>query len=220
MKVLVVEDNDILRENIKTYLEIKWFKVETNNTYEWTILKVVEFNPDVIILDLWLWSSNWDWIDICKNLRSKWNSVPILILTARTLTKQKILWLDSWADDYLTKPFDYLELIARIEALNRRNQKLKWNIINISDIKIDINKNTLEKEWELIHLSKLEFSLITYLSKNKWRVIKKEELLEKVWWEYDDFEQSRTVDIYIWYLRKKLWADLIKTIRWVWYMLP
>lgn len=220
MKILIVEDNDILRENIKTYLDIKWFKTETHSTYEWTILKVVEFNPDVIILDLWLWSSNWDWIDICKNLRSKWNSVPILILTARTLTKQKILWLDSWADDYLTKPFDYLELIARIEALNRRDQKLKWNIINISDIKIDINKNTLEKKWELIHLSKLEFSLITYLSKNKWRVIKKEELLEKVWWEYYDFEQSRTVDIYIWYLRKKLGADLIKTIRWVWYMLP
>lgn len=219
MKILIIEDNDILRNNIKKYLEINWFDCLAHWEYQMAIYKTVEFEPDLIILDLWLGSEEWDWLDICKNLRMKWYSTPILILTARTLTKQKVAWLDSWADDYMVKPFDYEEMLARINALIRRNQKNKWEVILIEDLKIDTNKKSVELNNKPVELTKIEFWLLLYLARNKWKVISKEELLEKVWWDYDKFEKSRAVDIYVWYLRKKLSIDLIETKRWLWYII-
>ncbi len=219
MKILIIEDNDILRNNIKTYLELNWFDCLDHPEYEMAIYKTVEFEPDLIILDLWLWSEDWDWLDICRNLRMKGYSTPILILTARTLTKQKVAWLDSWADDYMVKPFDYEEMLARINALIRRNQNNKWEKIIIDDLVIDTNKKSVELNKKEIELTKIEFWLLLYLARNKWKVISKDELLEKVWWDYDKFEKSRAVDIYVWYLRKKLWSEIIETKRWLWYII-
>lgn len=220
MKVLIVEDNDILRSNIKKFLEIKGHTPEDHNSFEGASYKIMTENYDIIILDLWLGSSEWDGLDICREIREKWNTVPILMLTARTLTPQKIEWLESWADDYMTKPFDYEELLARLKTMVRRNHSLKWDILNLeNNISIKVSELKVKKDSSEVDLSKLEFNLLLYFAQNKGRVLSKKELTEKVWWEIDMFKESRTLDIYIWYLRKKLWKDIVDTVRGVWYIM-
>lgn len=217
MKVLVIEDNDIIRNNILEFLKVKWVTAFWNNKYEDSVYKIMTENYDVVILDLWLWSDKWDGVKICREVRLKWNNIPILMLTSRTLIPQKIEWLNSWADDYMTKPFDYHELFARLNTLLRRNNSLKGEKLLINNIEIYINDKKVYKNWQEISFSKLEFWLLTYLSQNKWRLLTKEQIIEKVWWEIDLFKSWRKVDIYVGYLRKKLGEDFIETIRWVWY---
>lgn len=219
MKVLIIEDNDILRKNVKTYLEIKEAEVDEHSVFDWAVYKIMTGIYDVIILDLWLGSWDDDGIKICKEVREKGSNIPILMLTARTLTKQKIDWLNSGADDYMIKPFDYEELFARIKSMSRRNDSLKGQELVIWNIHIDLNELSVKKDAEEISLSKLEFNLLVCLAQNKWNVMTKEQIHEKVWWEIDLFKESRTVDIYIGYLRKKLWAKFIETVRGVWYII-
>lgn len=217
MKILIVEDNKILSNNIAKYLELEGIK--SKQLFSWTgvTLELKSESYDLVIMDLWLWED--DWIDIIKKIRTASINIPILILTARDTIKDKIAWFNSWSDDYLTKPFDYEELLLRINALVRRNFTTKNESITLWNIEIDKNTKIIKVDSKIIHLSKLEFELLNYMTNYQWKVISKKELLEKVWWEYDDFIPSRTVDIYVWYLRKKLWKDLIETIRWEWYMI-
>lgn len=213
MKILIVEDNEILSNNINAYLKLK--NIESKQLFEWKAANYELSNNsyDLVILDLWL--PDIDGLEVCNQIRKSWKNIPILMLTARSNIKDKISGFDSGADDYLTKPFDYEELLMRINALVRRNQSIKSNNITLDNFDIEININTKKillnnKE---IHLSKLEFNLLIYLVKHKWKILSKELLLDKVWGEYDEFGQSRTVDVYIWYLRKKLGKNLIKTVR-------
>ena len=216
MKILIIEDNKVLSDNIKTYLKLEGidstqlFNPKTAN-YELTIN-----DYDLVILDLWL--PDIDWIEVCKIIRNSGKNIPILMLTARNNIKDKISWFKAGADDYLTKPFDYEELIIRIQALVRRNFSIKWqNIFIRENIETDIENKKVFLDWEEIHLSNLEIELLIYLVHNKWKIITKDELLNKVWWEYDDFKVNRTVDVYVGYLRKKLWKDIVETVRWQWY---
>lgn len=219
MKILVVEDNDIVRNNILKYIEIKGDTGVWHSTFKGAVYTIMTWAFDIVILDLWLGSWEKDGIVICRELREKWNPVPILMLTARTQTEQKVIGLDVGADDYLTKPFDYTELYSRIQALVRRNFSLKWEVLKYNDLEINIWKIEVYQNWKQIHLSKLEFQLLVYMCQNNNRVIGKTELQERVWGEYDVFEESRSVDIYIWYLRKKLWKDIVKTVRGSWYIM-
>lgn len=219
MKVLIVEDNDVLRGNVKKYLEIKGNTVEDHSTYDGAVYKIMTNTYDIVILDLGLGSDEGDGVDICKEIREKWNSVPVLMLTARTLTPQKILGLNSGADDYMTKPFDYEELIARLKAMVRRDHSLKWDKLTVDDITIHVDEMRVEQDWVDVPLSKLEFNLLLHFVQNQGRVLSKEEITEKVWGEIDMFKESRTLDIYVWYLRKKLWKDVIETVRGVGYMM-
>jgi DNA-binding response OmpR family regulator len=173
---------------------------------------------DAIILDISL--PEMDWIEICEKLREKEKTTPIIMLTSRATKKDIINWLESGADDYLIKPFNYDELIARIKSLTRRNLKNKSNKINIWEFNINLEKIEVFKNNKEIKLSNLEFKLFSYLAQNKEKVISRRELYEKVWWEFDwDFMFSKTVEVYIWYLRKKLDKDLIQTVKWVWYVI-
>lgn len=216
MKILIIEDNKLLSDNIKTYLKLVWIEVTQlfspiTANYELTIN-----DYDLVILDLWL--PDMDWIEVCEKIRESWKNIPILMLTARNNIKDKISWFKAGADDYLTKPFDYEELLIRIKALVRRNFSVKWQNIKIWEhILLDIENKKVKLYWKEVHLSHLEIDLLIYLVHNKWKVISKEELLNKVWWEYDAFKENRTVDVYVWYLRKKLWNELIETVRWQWY---
>ena len=220
MKVLIIEDNDILRSNVKKYLEIKWHTAEWHETFQWATYKIMTGSYDVVVLDLGLGSQEGDGLDICREIREKGNTIPILMLTARTLTPQKIEWLDCGADDYMTKPFDYDELLARLKSIIRRDHSLKGNVLNLdNDITIKVDEMSVEKDWVDVHLSKLEFNLLLYLAQNTWRALTKEEITEKVWWEIDMFQESRTLDIYIGYIRKKLGKDIVDTVRGVWYIM-
>ncbi len=219
MRVLIIEDNDILRGNIKKYFEIKGIEADEHATYEWSNYKIMTGNYDAVVLDLGLGSDEGDGLDICAEIREKWNNVPVLILTARTLTQQKIEGLEVGADDYLVKPFDYDELLARVHSISKRNNVLKWKKHVVDDVEIDEDTMSVTQDGVEIDFSKLEYQLLLFLVLNKGKVLSKEHITEKVWGEYDAFGESRTLDIHIWYLRKKLWKDFIETVRGVWYMI-
>jgi len=230
MKILIIEDNKSLARNISRFFKMEWIKSEVADDWLiWYEKTSVNFY-DLIILDINLPWMNW--IEICEKLREKWKNIPILMLTSRSWDWDVVKWLNSWADDYLSKPFDLDVLLARINALTRRNlknknSKIKINFIeNIWDkkleIKLEINfeKNEVLKNWKNIKLSHLEFDLLKLLSQNKWKILTRSEIFDKVWWDFDEYMFSRNVDIYIWYLRKKLWKEFIETKKWVWYLIP
>jgi two-component system copper resistance phosphate regulon response regulator CusR len=217
MKVLIVEDNKILSENIRDYLEAKGIKSKQLFDWDYVEFELSSGNYDLVILDLGLPTMNWD--EVCNRIRQGGNDIPILILTSRNTINDKIKLFKSWSDDYLTKPFEYTELLLRIHALTKRSFTNKANIIKVNDIEIDIDMRKAFKSGNEVILSNLEFNLLTFLLQNKWKIMTKETLLEKVWWEYDAFEMSRTLDVHIWYLRKKFDSELIETIRWKWYMI-
>lgn len=217
MKVLIVEDNKILSNNIRDYLALE--DITSHQLFEWksVALELLSENYDVIILDIWL--PDITGIEVCESLRKSGNITPILMLTARSETSDKIKGLKSWADDYLTKPFDYEELLVRLRTLIRRNQSVKSEQITIDNISIDCETKTVTQKWKKKDLSTTEFDLLCYLARHKGKIISKEELLEQVWWEYDAFSNSRTLDVYVWYLRKKLWKQVIETKRWLGYII-
>lgn len=135
------------------------------------------------------------------------------MLTARSSKEDKIAGFRAGTDDYMTKPFDYDELSARLAAIVRRGNSAKGAVIKIKGLEIRFDERKVLKDGNEIRLSALEFNLFTYLVRHKGKTISKEELMEKVWGEYDAFETSRTVDVYVGYLRKKLGKDLVETVR-------
>lgn len=171
----------------------------------------------MIILDINLPSLNW--LEILKIIRDRQKDNQILMLTSNSSKEDIVSWLNLWADDYMTKPFDFEELLARLNTLNRRNLKNKSSVINIKWYSIDLEKIEVKKWEEIIKFSNLEFNLLKYLVQNTNKAISRQELYEKVWGEFDgNIMFSKTVDVYIWYLRKKLDANFIETIKWVWYI--
>lgn len=216
MKILLIEDNITISKNIVRFLSLKDIKTDVSLDWESGLNKALINFYDIIILDINLPKKSW--IDILKILREKQKNTSILILSSNSLKEDIISWLNFWADDYLTKPFDFDELYARILALYRRNLNNKSNNILLWEYIINLDKIEVIKNWKKIKLSPLEFNLFKYLAQNQNKAISRKELYEKVWWEFDwDILFSKTVDVYIWYLRKKLDKDLIKTIPSVWY---
>ncbi len=219
MKVLIIEDNEILSRNLVRFLSLKGIQADVSFDWkDWLYKASISFY-DVVVLDINL--PVIDWLKVCKSLREKGKDVPIIMLTSRSTKSDIVDWLNIWADDYLSKPFDYDELIARINTLARRNLKNKSNTkITIWDYLIDLEEVQVYK-WKIkIKLSTLEFNLFKYLSQNKWKLVSRQEIYEHVWGEFDwDVMFSKTVDVYIWYLRKKLWKELIETKKWFWYII-
>lgn len=218
MRALIVEDHDILGRNLETFLWMKDIECHRELDGEkWLFIASTE-NFDVIILDINL--PKISGIDICKQLREKGKTTPILMLTSRSAKNDIIDGLDIGADDYMTKPFDYDELYARVKSLTRRNLENKSTTqIKYRDFVIDLKNSTVNKNGEDIHLSNLEFELLKYFSQNVGKIIDKKELYENVWWEYDDFHNSKTVDVYIGYLRKKMGKDIVETKKGFWYIM-
>ena len=211
MKVLIIEDTQDLATTLVRFLSGKWIQADMCLTWEEGLSKASIKYYDAIILDINLpWK---DGLQVCRELREKEKDVPIIMLTSRSSKEDMITWLDSGADDYLTKPFDYDILVARLDALTRRNLKNKSTAhLSLWGFSIDLEKIEVKAGDSTIHLSSLEFDLLKYFAQNKWKVIDRQELYEKVWWEFEgDFMFSKTVDVYIGYLRKKLSREIIET---------
>ena len=204
MKVLLVEDEEGLIITLTDRLQSEGFEVKCAADGELGLSFALADSFDLIILDVMLPKKNG--LDVCRDLRQKNVTTPVLMLTAKGETIDKVLGLKLGADDYLTKPFEMMELFARIEALLRRSPNTNQNSIEkfrFGAVSVDFRRATVERENESIELSALEFKLLHYLIEHRGEVLKRDELLDEVW-GYDAMPSTRTVDVHIAWLRQKL----------------
>lgn len=205
MKVLLVEDEEGLILTLTDRLEAEGFAVKSAADGESGLQTALSEKFDLIILDVMLPRKNG--YDVCRDLRQKSVNTPILMLTAKGETIDKVLGLKLGADDYLTKPFEVIELLARIEALLRRAPQTATNnssaVFNFGDVSIDFKRAEVAKNSEPVELSAMEFKLLQFLIENRGAVHSRNQLLDEVW-GYDAMPSTRTVDVHIAWLRQKL----------------
>ncbi|MDN5324635.1 MAG: two-component system, OmpR family, response regulator [Thermosipho sp. (in: thermotogales)] len=214
MKILIVEDDEKLRRLLELEFTHEKFEVKTSEFGEDAIYIYEEFKPDVVILDVML--PDIDGTEVAKQIRKIDPEAGIIMLTALGETKNKVEGLESGADDYVVKPFDFEELLARVKALLRRKKVEFEHEVNIGLLSINFNSRLVKYNGKEIPLSKTEFDLLSYLVKNRGRVVSKEEILNAVW-GLDYYGTPNTVEVYINYLRKKIDPNLIKTLRGIGY---
>jgi two-component system alkaline phosphatase synthesis response regulator PhoP len=203
-RVLIVDDEPNIVQLARLYLEREGYKVDAVGDGR-SALAVVEQHPPVLmVLDIML--PEIDGLEVCRRLRAAGSSLPILMLTARDEDVDKILGLELGADDYLTKPFNPRELVARIKAILRRGEQRAGSArmpIHLDDVVIDPARREVTVNGELVNLRTQEFDLLLTLAEHKGLVLTREQLLEKAW-GYDYYGQSRTVDVHVGHLRRKL----------------
>ena len=208
-KILVVEDDRNLLETIKYNLIKEGYETSVAADGAEALEIARNEKPDLIILDIML--PVIDGFEVCRILRKEM-TVPIIILTARTDETDRIIGLDTGADDYVTKPFSLRELLARIRALLRRAKitevKLpeEQALLTMDDIIIDLNRHQVRVKEHPVELTAKEYDLLVFLMQNESYVFSREQLLEKVW-GYDFAGDTRTVDVHIRWLRQKLESD-------------
>ncbi len=218
MHILLIEDQAKLADNIRQYLELEKFAVtvcrDGTTGYETAMTREV----DLIILDINL--PGMDGYTICAMLREHGRSMPVLMLTARTTQREIVHGLTIGADDYLTKPFDLAELLARVRALLRRQQPDKQARLTVGDIQLDPNTQEVWKDGKPVALSPKEYALFEYLLHRRGVVQERSSLLEHVWGDRDSLLFSQTVDVHVSYLRKKLGKNVIRTVAGRGYLIP
>lgn len=204
MKILLVEDEQGLVLTLTDRLRSEGFDVSSASDGESGFEKASGGKFDLIILDVMLPKKSG--LDVCRDLRAASVQTPILMLTAKGETIDKVLGLKLGADDYLTKPFEVVELLARIEALLRRGRSKATSgngTFAFGDVEIDFNRAEVSKQAESVELSAMEFKLLQYLIENRGSVHSRNDLLDEVW-GYDAMPNTRTVDVHIAWLRQKL----------------
>lgn len=220
MRILLVEDERRLSNIVKKGLIENGFAVDQAFDGEEGQFLAEEEQYDLIILDVMLPKING--IDLCKALRQKRIKTPVLMLTARSTTGDKVAGLDSGADDYITKPFSFAEFKSRVRALIRRSQKDASPILGYGDLELDPIKHTVKRNKLLIELTPKEFSILEFLMHHKEEVVTRTMIIEHTW-DYNFEGMSNIVDVFVATLRKKinLKSDvrLIKTIHGVGYKL-
>lgn len=201
MRILIIEDKVTLARSLQKILQTENYAVDIEHDGEEGLALALENDYDLFIIDLGL--PGIDGLEITQCIREAQKNTPILILTARDLTSELVKGLDSGADDYLTKPFETNELLARLRALLRRESANKIPELIISDLKIDPATQTVSRSGLDIELSQKEFMVLQYLMRNPGKIISKNELLDHVWADGGEV-YDRVVDTYIYYLRKKI----------------
>ncbi|MBN1188695.1 MAG: response regulator transcription factor [Dehalococcoidales bacterium] len=216
-RILAVDDEPNILELIRLYLGQEGYQVETVSTGGEALARLAAFNPDLVVLDLML--PDLDGFEVCRRIRTKSN-VPIVMLTARREDTDKIVGLEIGADDYLTKPFNPRELIARIRAIFRRmqsGQKPSDNI-EMGKLRIDLSGHVAYVNEIPLKLRTREFALLVALVQNAGMVLSREKLIETVW-GFDYYGETRTVDVHVNHLREHLAGSgtNIETLRGVGY---
>jgi DNA-binding response OmpR family regulator len=210
--ILIVDDEPHILELARMYLEREGFRVACVSTGKEALTAAAD-NPDLVILDLML--PDIDGFEVCKRLRARSN-VPILMLTARKDDVDKIVGLEMGADDYITKPFNPRELVARVKAVLRRSQSgpATGNTVEIGRMRIDLARHEVTVNGQPVALRTKEFALLAALAQNQGMVFSREKLLETVW-GFDYYGETRTVDVHINHLREKLAGSgvAIETLR-------
>ncbi len=219
MKILLVEDEEGIANLVRRGLEKANYAVDRATDGITGLQMAQERTYSLIILDLML--PGMDGLRICESLRARQSQVPILMLTARDSIEDRVHGLEVGADDYLPKPFDFAELLARVRALLRRDKIHRTRTIRVADLEVDTARRRVTRAGIEIGLSHREYDLLHALAAHESQILTREVILERVWMDEDSF--SNTVDVYIGALRKKIDAGqkvkLIQTIRGVGYTL-
>ncbi len=218
--VLVVDDKRNILELATLYLEAEGFQVLTATDGQTALDKIAQHKPDLVLLDIML--PQMDGWEVCRRLRQAGNSVPIIMLTARADDVDKIVGLELGADDYVTKPFNPREMIARVKAVLRRYGigASTPPIIRLSSLEIDPSRREAYVRGQALELRPKEFDLLMAFAENPGLVLNRDQLLNRVW-GYDYYGDTRTVDVHVAHLRDKL-ADsdvAIETVRGIGYKL-
>ncbi len=219
--LLVVDDEDNLRSMLCAALRHNGFQVSTAKNGHDALDAVSELRPDLIVLDVMM--PELDGFEVCRRLRAANDQTPVLFLTARDSTEDKVRGLTLGGDDYLEKPFSLEELVARTTAILRRTGRIKEDshVLVLDDLTLDDDAHLVTKSGESVHLSPTEYKLLRYLLINQGRVLSKSQILDHVW-EYDFEGDGGVVETYVGYLRRKLDQSepkLIHTVRGVGYAL-
>lgn len=200
-RVLVIEDDEEIVDVLRRTLRAEGYEVRATEEGADGLQLSTEFLPDLVVLDLGL--PDMDGLEVCARLREGGGEVPILMLTARAETDDRVTGLDSGADDYLVKPFERAELLARIRALLRRHPPRGSAMLTVGDLRLNPDSQEAIRGDREVELTKREFELLEYLMRNQRLVISRERLLEEVW-GYDPLDETNTIDVFISNLRRKL----------------
>jgi len=218
-RVLVVEDDAEIAQALQRSLRMEGYEVRIAEDGDAALGESEAFNPDLVVLDLGL--PKVDGMDVARLLRER-GDVPILILTARDAVDARVEGLDAGADDYLVKPFERQELLARLRALLRRRPPRGSAALVVGDLALNPDTHEVHRGDRPIDLTQREFELLEYLMRNERLVISRQRLLDEVW-GYDPFSQTNTIEVFVSNLRRKLEAGgeprLLHTIRGAGYVL-
>jgi two-component system response regulator MprA len=201
-RVLIVEDDADIADVLRRSLRNEGYEVRTSADGVDALDVAAGFIPDLVVLDLGL--PRLDGVEVCRRLRQE-GDVPILMLTARAETDDRVAGLDSGADDYLVKPFERQELLARIRALLRRRPPRGAAVLEVADLQLNPDTREVRRGEREIELTNREFELLEFLMRNERLVISRERLLDEVW-GYDPMAATNTIDVFISNLRRKLEA--------------
>jgi DNA-binding response OmpR family regulator len=218
-RVLVVEDDEEIAQVLQRSLRLEGYEVRLAGDGTAALDAAAAFNPDLVILDLGL--PGIDGLDVAKELRRE-DDVPILMLTARDALEARVEGLDAGADDYLIKPFERQELLARMRALLRRRPPRGSASLVVGDLSLNPDTHEVRRADREIELTQREFELLEYLMRNERIVVPRQRLLEEVW-GYDPFATTNTIEVFVSNVRRKLEAQgeprLLHTIRGAGYVL-
>ena len=218
--ILLVEDEAKLAQFIELELKYEGYNVTVVNDGLSGLSNARESDPALILLDWML--PGMSGVDICKRLRQTGNNVPIILLTAKDDIGDRVAGLDAGADDYIVKPFNLEELLARVRANLRRNQQDDPDLLEFLDLTLNSNTRQVFRGDRLIELTAKEFDLLEYLMSHPKQVLTRDQILERVW-GYDFMGDSNIIEVYVRYLRLKLEAEkekrIIQTVRGVGYVL-
>jgi DNA-binding response OmpR family regulator len=218
-RVLVVEDDEEIAQVLQRSLRMEGYEVRTSFDGEAALTDADAFSPDLVVLDLGL--PGLDGIEVARHLRAG-GDVPILMLTARDALEARVEGLDAGADDYLVKPFERQELLARMRALLRRRPPRGSASLTVGDLALNPDTHEVRRGERAIELTQREFELLEYLMRNERIVVPRQRLLEEVW-GYDPFATTNTIEVFVSNLRRKLEAGgeprLLHTIRGAGYVL-
>jgi DNA-binding response OmpR family regulator len=202
-RILVIEDEPQMLLGLRDNLELEGYEVQTAADGEEGLARAASFSPDLVILDVMLPKKNG--FDVCRELRSRSNTTPIVMLTARSAETDKVLGLELGADDYVTKPFSITELLARVRAVLRRAsaQKPATDVVRIGEIEIDFKLHQARRGKARIEFTAREFDLLRYFVLHTGQVVTREQILNEVW-GYEEFPTTRTIDNFVAKLRQKI----------------
>jgi two-component system OmpR family response regulator len=214
MRILVVDDEPAVRDALERILRLEGFEVQMACDGREAVRSQAAAPADAVLLDVLM--PELDGLEVCRRLRDTGDRTPVLMLTARDAVADRVAGLDAGADDYLTKPFSFAELLARLRALMRRGAAERPPILRVGDLELDPAARSVARDGTVIELTAREFALLEYLMRHPGEVLTRTQLIEHVW-DFAYEGDSNVVDVYIRYLRNKVdrpfGRDQIETVR-------